>query len=46
MARVRDDAAAAARSALGDQAFEAAYGQGLAAPVAESIRHMLEFLAG
>jgi tetratricopeptide (TPR) repeat protein len=46
MARLRDRETAAARAALGDPAFDAAYAEGLEAPVAESIRRVLAFLAG
>ena len=44
MVRLRDREAAAARAALGDEAFEAAYAAGLGVPVEAAIRHTIEFL--
>jgi hypothetical protein len=44
MIRLRDREAAAARAALGDQGFEAAYAEGFGAPVAEATQRTIEFL--
>jgi predicted ATPase/DNA-binding SARP family transcriptional activator len=45
MARLREREAATARASLGDEAFEAAYADGLAKPIADAIRHVIELLA-
>jgi predicted ATPase/DNA-binding SARP family transcriptional activator len=46
MGHLRDREASAARAALGDDPFEAAYGDGFGAPVPDATRRVIEFLDG
>lgn len=45
LARVRERASATARASLGDAGYEAAYADGLRAPIADALRRTIEFLA-